>query len=427
VRIVIGAIADDFTGATDVAAAFRRQGLRTLLFFGTPGGHVDLPPHDAIVVAEKTRTVPSELAVASSVHAVKWLQDQGANRFYFKYCSTFDSGPAGNIGPVLDALSDALSAGEVLQTPSSPEHRRTQYLGYLFVEDLLLAESHMRNHPLTPMKDSLLKRVLGAQTAYEVVTIPLETVRNGATAVRKAVADARVAGARYMLADAISPDDLFILGRAALDYPLVAGASGLAGGLALAIVAAGAPAAEEADDDLARSWPAVVLSGSCSSRTLEQLAVLRNAGRAMYRLDALADQNPTSLADGALAWYDSVPDSTAPVIYSSLPAQELSAVQAELGVERSADILETAMGLAARGLVARGVRRIISSGGETSGAIATALGIGGGRIGPEAATGVPWIYADGPTPVALLLKSGNFGEPELLASASSRTVVLANS
>ncbi|MEV6909211.1 3-oxo-tetronate kinase [Amycolatopsis sp. NPDC051071] len=406
---VLGAIADDFTGATDVAVAFRRGGLRTLLFFGVPPETEEPPAHDAVVIALKSRSIPVADAVSLSMKALRWLRNRDAEQIYFKYCSTFDSTPRGNIGPVLDALSQALPPGTVVTTPSSPEHGRTQYQGYLFVGDTLLAESPMRDHPATPMTDSHLPRLLRAQTDTPVALIKHDVVRRGEAAVREAMATGG-----YVLADALTEEDLRLLGRIAVDSPLVAGAAGLAAGLAVARAStAPSPAAARTP-----TGPAAVLSGSCSARTLEQVAVMRRLGRPAHRLDPVKTPDPDDLATGALTWYDSLTGGDSPLIYSSLSPAELKRTQEVLGVARSAEILERATGLIAAGLAERGVRRLVAAGGETSGAIVTALGVRGGVIGAEAAPGVPWIHPVDERHPALLLKSGNFGDPGLLATAS---------
>lgn len=408
---MIGVIADDYTGATDAAVAFRRVGLRTLLFFGTPSTS-DLPPHDVLVIALKSRMLAAVDAARQSLEALDWLRRGGVEQVYFKFCSTFDSTPRGNIGPVLDALATALAARTVLLTPSSPEHRRTQYQGNLYVDGTLLSESHMRHHPLTPMTDSSLPRLLAAQTDESVGLVDWATVREGVAAVQKALANSEH---RYVLADAIEGADIRTLGRAVVTAALVAGAAGLAGGLAEAYAEKHQlPPIEE--DSHPAAGPAAVLSGSCSARTLEQLAVLTGRGRPAYRLDPLA---PTDLAAAALAWYDKLPAGDAPVIYSSAPPEQLRDIQRAIGADRAAAILEEATGRIAVGLVDRGVRRLVAAGGETSGAVVTALGIDGAALGPEAARGVPWLYPVSGRPSALLLKSGNFGGPDLLATASA--------
>ncbi|MER7350611.1 3-oxo-tetronate kinase [Streptomyces aurantiacus] len=418
---MLGVIADDVTGATDVALALRKSGLRTVLYFGVPGEDVEPPgAHEAVVVALKSRMATPADAVAQSLEALRRLRGHGVRQVYFKFCSTFDSTADGNIGPVLDALADALDAPAVLLTPSSPQHGRTQYAGHLFVDGVPLAESPMRHHPVTPMTDSSLPRLLRAQTERPVGLVEWDTVRAGADAVRAALADATARGVRYLLADALDEDDLRTLGRATADAPLTAGAAGLAGGLARA-VPGGAPDAYD-DDDPLDAWPAAVLCGSCSARTLEQLDALRALGRPLHRLDPVDEPDPAALAGRALDWYDALPPEAphgAPVIHSSVPPDELRAVQRALGSERAAAVLEEATGRIAAGLVARGARRVIAAGGETSGAVVAALGVTGGWIGRAAAPGVPWIHPTSGPRVALLLKSGNFGGADFLATASA--------
>lgn len=417
---MLGVIADDVTGASDVALALRESGLPTVLYFGVPGDDVAPPGgHGATVVALKSRMAAPADAVAQSLDALRRLRGHGARQVYFKFCSTFDSTADGNIGPVLDALADALDAPTVLLTPSSPLHGRTQYAGHLFVDGVPLAESPMRHHPVTPMTQSSLPRLLRAQTRRQVGLVGWDTVRAGADAVRAAVADAAARGVRYLLADALDEEDLRTLGRVAADAPLTAGAAGLAGGLAQAVPGADPDASVAEPPD---AWPAAVLCGSCSARTLEQLAVLRALDRPAHRLDPVAEPDPAALAGRALDWYDALPrraKEAAPVLHSSVPPDELRAIQGALGAERAAAVLEDATGRIAAGLVARGVRRVIAAGGETSGAVVAALGVTGGWIGRAAAPGVPWIHPTSSPGLALLLKSGNFGDPDFLATAST--------
>ncbi|MFK3676514.1 3-oxo-tetronate kinase [Microbacterium sp. NPDC090218] len=416
---MIGIIADDVTGGTDVAVACRRQGLRTGIVFGAPReGSID-PTWDVGVVALKTRTIPAADAVAQSLAAAKALRARGADQFYLKYCSTFDSTPSGNIGPVLEALVELTGASRVVTTPSSPEHGRTVYGGQLFVNGVLLAESPMRDHPLTPMRDSDLVRLLDGQLSEPSSrTLPHDVVRAGAEALRAAMLDAHH-DSRYLFPDAITDDDLLTVARAAIDEPLLAGAAGLAGALARAVVES-RPARSHPSTATAEEGRSIVLAGSCSRRTLEQIEAMDRAGRPLYRLDALLDQDPDALAAGALDWYDALEsDSPAPLIFASLPPEQLHAVQERLGVERSAAILEAAISRVAQGVRERGVTRFITAGGETSGAVIAALEVRGGEIGAEAARGVPWIHGD--DDVRLLLKSGNFGDPDLLVRASAET------
>ncbi|MEW9547288.1 four-carbon acid sugar kinase family protein [Nonomuraea sp. NPDC050783] len=353
---MIGVIADDVTGATDVAVALRRRGLRTVLFFGVPTDGSGPPACDAVVVALKTRTIPRAGAVAQSLTALEWLRERaGAGQIYFKYCSTFDSTTEGNIGPVLDALADALATPLVAMTPSSPEHGRTQYNGYLFVGDVLLSESPMRHHPLTPMTDSYLPRVLESQSAHRAGVVTLAQLRRGELGRR--LAELAERGVRYAFVDAVEDADLAVAGRELAGAPLVAGAAGLAGGLAAAL---GRPESEQRgqdpQDEQREQDPqdgqgrqrgqgrqgeqrgprpgggAAVLAGSCSARTLKQVEAMIAAGRPAYRLDVLAAPDPHVLAANALAWYDGLDSGAgAPLVYSSLEPAALRRVQEALG------------------------------------------------------------------------------------------------
>jgi uncharacterized protein YgbK (DUF1537 family) len=418
---MIGAIADDFTGGTDVAVAFRRAGLRVLIHFGSG---MTLPPEpdvDVIVIALKTRTVPAEEAVRRSLEAANTLLEAGAKQLFFKFCSTFDSTPEGNIGPVLDALAQRVSSTMTIAVPSSPEHGRTQYQGHLFVGESLLSNSTMRHHPLTPMTDSRVPVLLRKQTKVPVALVSLATVRQGAAVLESALCNLANRGVGYAVVDAVDDEDLLEIGAAVIDAPLVSGAAGLAGGLARELVRrSGLPQHATQISEPLDMLPAVALAGSCSARTLEQIAALQDHNHPSFWLDAVAVPDADNLAAAALKWYDAQSSSLAPLIYSSLPPDMLRRSQEVLGVAQSADILETAMGTIAQGLVRRGVQRLVVAGGETSGAVVTALKVSGGLIGEEAAPGVPWIITQDGSPLALLLKSGNFGGPEfLLESVSS--------
>ena len=414
---MIGAIADDFTGATDVAIAFRRSGLRVVVLF-----HVDddteLPDNDVTVVALKSRTIPAADAVEHSLRAVHWLRAKGATQIFFKYCSTFDSRPDGNIGPVADALARALGTERAVFVPASPQHLRTQYMGHLFVDRVLLSDSPMKHHPLTPMTRSYLPDVLREQTAHEVGLIDIRDVRDGSQRIRHLLDAAEP----YLFVDALEADDLRLIGAACVDDELVTGAAGLAAGLGAAHAARRARPSLNGHVDVATAFGAtgVALAGSCSARTIEQVEHMKSVGHPWWRLDALRTPDAVVLAEDALEWFDRQSPGSSPLVYSSTPPDDLRRAQRSLGTDTASTILETAMGLIARGLVDRGVTRLVVAGGETSGAVVTALEISGGVIGEEAAPGVPWIHVADP-PVDLLLKSGNFGDVQLLARAAGAT------
>jgi uncharacterized protein YgbK (DUF1537 family) len=417
---VIGAIADDFTGGTDVAVAFRRAGLRVLIQFGYNTVLPVEPDVDVIVIALKTRTVPARDAVEQSLAAAEALLAVGAQQLFFKFCSTFDSTQDGNIGPVLDALAARVGSTIAVVVPSSPEHGRTQYQGHLFVGATLLSASPMRHHPLTPMTDARIPLLLRQQTTTPVALVDLATVHQGAATIESTLCTLENRGVGYAVIDAVDDADLLEIGAAAIDAPLVSGAAGLAGGLAREVVRRnGLPHHSAMVSNPQDMDPAVALAGSCSARTLEQISALQDQNHPSFWLDAVSIPNAQNLAAAALKWYDAQTSHLPPLIYSSLPPEMLRHSQQVLGIAESATILESAMGLIAQGLIRRGVRRLVVAGGETSGAVVTALQVSGGLIGEEAAPGVPWIITQNDPPLALLLKSGNFGSPEFLLDTIS--------
>ncbi|SEB67880.1 Uncharacterized conserved protein YgbK, DUF1537 family [Paramicrobacterium humi] len=411
---MIGAIADDFTGATDVAVAFRRQGLRVRIVFGCPDDNTPAGADDVTVVALKSRTIPAADAVEQSVRSATWLRSIGCEQLYLKYCSTFDSTPAGNIGPVADALADLTGSALTVVTPSSPVHGRTVYGGHLFVGTDLLSESSMLHHPLTPMTDSSVVRLLSAQTDREAALIPEATVANGTDAIAAALRELRDRGIRYAVVDAIDAHDLEQLGGAVARDVLVTGAAGLAEGLAAAQATASAAAPTPPLDSYAT---AAALAGSCSARTREQVARFAAHNPAHF-LDPASSDDPRRLADAALDWFDAARRDGVPLIYSTTEPEKLRAAQERFGVDRLAHLVETALGYVAIGLIERGVDRIVVAGGETSGSVTSALGVRTATIGEEQAPGVPWLHIDSPKRLALLLKSGNFGDEDLLITAT---------
>ena len=416
--MLIGAVADDITGATDLCLMLTRAGLRTLQVMGVPAAGAVLPDADAVVIALKSRTIPADQAVALSVAAAQVLIAGGAGQVLFKYCSTFDSTDAGNIGPVTAALMALMAVDLTIACPAFPANGRTVYQGHLFVGDRLLSDSPMKDHPLTPMRDADLVRVLGRQTSLRVGLLPLATLRAGGA--RAAFDRARAAGQRILIADAVSDDDLMALGAACADTALVTGGSGIAMGLAQNFAAAGrvTPGAlpRRMQAPVGRS---VVLAGSCSAATLGQIAEARRAGLPVLALDvgAIAGgrQTAAQVADWAVAQTGPLP----PVICSSAAPEALAAVQGLLGQAASGELVEQTLARIACLLQAKDFSRFVIAGGETSGAVVAALGVSTLAIGPEIDTGVPWTRCvDGPD-VALALKSGNFGASDFFVRAWS--------
>jgi uncharacterized protein YgbK (DUF1537 family) len=420
---LLGCIADDFTGATDLANNLVRSGLRTVQTIGVPDDSASLVDADAIVVALKSRTIPAADAIAQSLDALVWLKTQGVEQIYFKYCSTFDSTPAGNIGPVTDALLDALQSDFTIACPAFPENQRTIFKGHLFVGDVLLSDSGMRNHPLTPMTDANLVRVLQAQTKSKVGLVAHDVVVRGAAAIRSRFDALRADGFKMAIVDAISNQDLMQIGAALKGMPLVTAGSGVAIGLAqnwrsVDTVAAGADALPAAVGLRA------IVSGSCSQATNAQVASFNEHGRASFAIDPLMLADGTDLVGQALAYADAHLADGPVLVYATAEPDAVKDVQARLGVERAGAIVEEALSAVARGLIERGVRQLVVAGGETSGAVVNALGIGQMTIGPQIDPGVPWTAARskaaGDDVLHLALKSGNFGTTDFFTKAFDR-------
>jgi 3-dehydrotetronate 4-kinase len=417
--VLLGAIADDFTGATDLCNTLVRRGMRTVQLIDVPSPDVVVGNAEAVVVALKSRTVPFEDAVQTSLAALAWLQRAGARQILFKYCSTFDSTDAGNIGPVAEALMDALDTDFTLFCPAFPETGRTIYRGYLFVGDVLLSESGMRDHPLTPMRDPSLVRVLQRQTRGKVGLVPQYDVARGTEAIRDAFASLRQAGFRHAIVDAIENRDLEAIGEAAADFALITGGSGIASGLPENFRRQGLLGESSGADALPPiAGPAAVLSGSCSEATRAQLAYIRERAP-VFKVDPVAAAAGRNIVGEALDWATSRLGDRPIVISATAPPEEVAAIQKALGRERAGALVEETLAAIARGLAARGARRLIVAGGETAGAIVQALGVTGLRIGRQIDPGVPWTMSLGDPPLALALKSGNFGAPDFFWRACS--------
>ena len=423
--LLLGCIADDFTGATDLASNLVREGMRVVQTIGVPDGPLSTEA-DAVVVALKSRTVPAAEAVAQSLAASRWLRAQGARQQYFKYCSTFDSTPAGNIGPVADALMAELGARFTIACPAFPENGRTVFKGYLFAGDVLLHESGMRNHPLTPMTDSNLVRVLQAQTRQKVGLLDHTVLARGTAAILARMDELVRSGVAMAVVDATTNADLRALGPALANLPLVTAGSGVAIGL---------PANFGITPrDLAGRLPPprgrrAIVSGSCSVATNAQVADFQARGGASHALDPFKLLDDPGAVDQALQWaanaLQASPDRPV-LVYATAQPEAVQAVQARLGVARAGELVEHALSRIAVGLVEQGVRPLIVAGGETSGACVQALGITQMRIGPQIAPGVPWCHALSPHAdgsdaegegLHITLKSGNFGATDFFTSA----------
>jgi uncharacterized protein YgbK (DUF1537 family) len=413
--VLFGAIADDFTGATDLANMLVRGGMRTVQVLGVPSGPI--PDADAVVVALKSRTIDPLEAVAQSLAAHAWLRRGGCRQVFFKYCSTFDSTDRGNIGPVAEALMDAVGTDFTIACPAFPETGRTIFRGYLFVGDELLSESGMKDHPLTPMTDANLLRVLQRQTKRTVGLVRYDTVANGADAVRSRFETLRRNGVGLAIVDAVSDADLLAIGAACDGLPLVTGGSGVALGLPENFRGKGllGPAATAAELP-GVSGRAAVLSGSCSVATNAQVQDWIRS-RPGFRIDPRALADGKDVAAEALAWAAPRLAAGPVLVYATAPPETVRAVQAQLGAERAGHLVERCLADVATGLHARGVRTLVVAGGETAGAVVTALGVTALRIGPQIDPGVPWTASVGSDPILLALKSGNFGSVDFFARA----------
>ena len=412
----LGCIADDFTGATDLANNLVRAGMRVVQTIGVPDAPLAADV-DAVVVALKSRTIPAVEAIAQSLQALQWLQAQGAQQIYFKYCSTFDSTPDGNIGPVTEALMDALESDFTIATPAFPDNGRTVFKGYLFAGNVLLNESGMQNHPLTPMQDANLVRVMQAQTKRPVGLIDYKTVAQGEAAIRERIAALRAEGVGVAVVDATSNQDLLLLGPALKGMPLVTAGSGVAIGLPANF---GLKPSVQASQLPAATGLQAVVSGSCSVATNGQVAHFQSSGRPAFAI------HPASLMNGqsdalvlqVLAWAAPHLKDGPVLVYSTAEPEAVKQVQAQLGVAEAGALVEHALAAVAQGLVDLGVKQLVIAGGETSGACVQALGIAQLQIGPQIDPGVPWCHAPSAAGgVHIALKSGNFGTEDFFTKA----------
>ena len=402
----LGCIGDDFTGSSDLANTLAKGGMQVVQYTGIPDTQA-APKVEAGVVALKSRSIPPADAVRQSLAALDWLLAQGCEQVFFKYCSTFDSTPHGNIGPVADALADALGAHKVIVCPAFPGAGRSVYQGHLFVRDRLLNESGMEQHPLTPMTDPDIRRWLALQTRHSIGHVPVADVFSGSDQIAASLEAQHKLGHRLIVVDAIRDADLIAIGAAAKGLPLITGGSGVAMGLPANFGFRPAPVAWQG-----QSGRAVVLSGSCSSATRAQVA--HHAARHPAReIDATAviegRLTPTQIADWLLA-ADGVP-----LAYSSADPAQVARVQDRFGRDAAATALEGFFAEVARLVVAGGVTRLITAGGETSGAVVEGLHLSALEIGPEIDPGVPALRAR--PDLVIALKSGNFGSVDFFEKA----------
>jgi uncharacterized protein YgbK (DUF1537 family) len=416
--MLLGAVADDLTGATDLALMISRQGMKTVQVIGALPRDIDFGDAEAVVVALKSRTIAAADAVALSLAAARALRAAGAEQLMFKYCSTFDSTDQGNIGPVAEALLDLVGSDLTIACPAFPAAGRSIYQGHLFVGDVLLSDSPMKDHPLTPMRDANLVRVLQRQVRAKVGLIPLAVVERGVEAIREGFEKAKAEGKRIVIVDAIRDEHLRDIGAACAGMPLVTGGSGVAMGLpdnfrAAAKLRASAPATTLA----APAGKSVILAGSCSTATRGQIQTAIEAGVSALRLDALEIAAGTSTARTVADWVIAADGAHPPLVYSSADPALVRAVQDKLGAAQAGALVEALLADVGRRLLANGFTRFLIAGGETAGAVVAALGVSALQIGPEIDPGVPWTRSIGAPDVALVLKSGNFGAPDFFLKA----------
>lgn len=416
----LGCIADDFTGATDMASMLVKGGLRTVQTIGLPPDGLENIAADALVVALKSRAIPAEDAVAQSLEVLGELRKTTARRFFFKYCSTFDSTAAGNIGPVARALEEELRADWVPFCPALPVNGRTVFNGHLFVGDRLLNESGMEHHPLNPMTDPDLRRVLAEQSDTVPGLVPAKAVRTGPEAVRRVIVEHRRQNTHFAIVDCVDDADLDVLGEAFRDLILVTGGSGLGIGLARAWVRE--RRVEEHDDPAAlepRAGATAILSGSCSNATLAQIRAFEAQGGEVLRLDPVElAKGPSALGEAAQWAGASLGRRPIAIVASDTP-DGVQAVQSILGPEKAGQVVEEAFAQLAPALVGNGVTRLVVAGGETAGAVVSALGVQAMAIGPEIDPGVPWtqVVQGDCEGLCLALKSGNFGAEDFFTRA----------
>lgn len=416
---ILGCIADDFTGATDLAGLLARSGVRVSLRIGIPSE----PPENPAaleVIALKCRTSPVDEAVAEVMEAYAWLKAAGAQHYFWKYCSTFDSTDKGNIGPVAEALMHAIGTEQTIYCPAFPENGRSTYMGNHFVGQQPLSESPMKDHPLTPMSDSNLMRLLEPQVTKPVGLVDHRTVVKGARAIAQALDTLRDTGIAHVIVDAVSDYDLISIASAGRALPLMTGGSAVAMPLPQLYMEEGLLTGDTMRSSAPQLSPkSIILSGSSSSMTNAQVANRIASGKQSLQLDplALAEDGQSDV----LEWVRSASFEEAPLVYATAAPEKVKAAQEVLGVEKAGKIVEDTLAKCALEARDAGVRRFVVAGGETSGAVTKALEVTRLDIADEIAPGVPWTFCvSGGHQIALTLKSGNFGNETFFADALSK-------
>ena len=415
--ITLGCIADDFTGATDLANMLVKGGLKTIQLLGNPSKEDVVPSVDAVIIALKTRTIPVEEAIEQSLQALNWLKNAGAKQFFFKYCSTFDSTDEGNIGPVIDALMEALETQFTIACPAFPETERTIFKGHLFVGDKLLSDSPMKDHPLTPMTDSNLVSTLSRQTSQKVGLVEYKDILAGPSAIRKAFDQLQKEDVAIAVTDVLNDEHLYFLGEAVKDFKLITGGSGIALGLPSQFKSRN----NHQEETRAHSLPKVlgkelVLSGSCSEMTLAQVDEFSKRYSTLKLNPIELAENNSALAN-AVNWVIQAKVEEPILVYASAPPDAVKQAQKKLGRDLASSTVENALAKIALAAVQNGFRRIVVAGGETAGAVVSNLGIKGIMIGEQIDPGVPTTVSIGDPSIGLVLKSGNFGSADFFEKA----------
>lgn len=419
-NVFLGCIADDYTGASDIASQLAEQGVHTVQLFGTPDANTVIDPEaQAIIIGLKTRTEPVDTAVAQSLAALAFLRKAGCSRFYFKYCSTFDSTPAGNIGPVADALAEAIEASPVIFCPAFPKNGRTVYLGHLFVHGALLNESSLATHPLTPMTDANLVRWLGQQTNHEVGLLNVDALDAGADHAQKALDALTASGKQRIVTDTLNERHLSRLGELCTYHALVTGGSALAPALVAAWRAKKLMLGDaQAEVALPRqSANAVILSGSCSEQANLQVATWEKQGGATYFLDPEQLMTTDTVVADALAWIRAHVNDEPVLVYATSPSEKVKALHRRFSSQDLGHRIEQAFVTIAREVTKHCTQTLIVAGGETSGAVVAGLNLSALTVGPSIAPGVPWMFRYGEQPLTIALKSGNFGSADFYREA----------